>query len=68
MTETTFVPGFETVRKAIKAGEKFFEKANGQKGRYHRDFHVVKNYHGRFHFKEGERLVSDRDFSSAVEE
>lgn len=55
MSEAAFIPGFETVQKALKAGEKFFKKSNGQKGRFQRDFHIVENEHGRFHFEEGAR-------------
>jgi len=55
MGEATFIPGFETVQKALKAGEEFFARANGQKGRFQRDFHIVQNEHGRFHFEEGPR-------------
>lgn len=54
MSETkTFIPGFETVQEALKAGERFFEKTNGAKGRFQVDFHIVPNEHGRFHFAEG---------------
>ena len=54
MSETKpFVPGFETVEQAIKAGEKFFAKTNGKKGVYGRDFHVTTNRHGRYHFDDG---------------
>lgn len=53
MSETRFIPGFATVQEALKAGEKFFAKTNGAKGRYQRDFHIVSNEHGRFHFADG---------------
>jgi hypothetical protein len=48
-----FIPGFETVQEALAAGQSFFAKTNGAKGRYQRDFHIVSNEHGRFHFAEG---------------
>jgi len=49
----TFVPGFETEAKARAAGRKFFAKANGTPGVFGRDFHVVQNKHGRWHFEAG---------------
>ncbi len=48
-----FIPGFETVQEALAAGQEFFAKTNGAKGRFQRDFHIVANEHGRFHFAEG---------------
>lgn len=54
MSETRpFIPGFETEKAAIKAGEEFFAKANGKKGVYQRDFHIIPNAHGRWHFDDG---------------
>lgn len=48
-----FVPGFETREAAVRAGAKFFAKTNGKKGIENRDFHIVTNEHGRFHFAPG---------------
>lgn len=48
-----FVPGFETIGAARAAGRKFTAKANGMNGCEDRDFHVVQNEHGRWHFVEG---------------
>lgn len=48
-----FIPGFETEAKARSAGRRFFAKANGAPGVFGRDFHVVQNGHGRWHFEEG---------------
>ena len=54
MTETKpFIPGFESEAKARIAGQRFFARANGEPGVFGRDFHVVQNEHGRFHFREG---------------
>lgn len=54
MSETKpFVPGFETAEKAIKAGTRFYAKTNGKKGVEGRDFHIVTNDHGRWHFEPG---------------
>lgn len=50
-------PGFATRQEAIKAGEKWFAKANGHSGRLGRDFHIVENEHGRFHFEEGRAVI-----------
>lgn len=48
-----FIPGFETIGQARAAGRKFTAKANGMPGCEDRDFHVVQNEHGRWHFEEG---------------
>lgn len=48
-----FTPGFETAEQAIKAGQEFFAKTNGKKGVEGRDFHLVTNKHGRWHFEDG---------------
>lgn len=48
-----FIPGFETEAKARSAGRKFFAKTNGAPGVWGRDFHIVQNKHGRWHFEEG---------------
>jgi hypothetical protein len=55
MSETKpFIPGFQTVQEALKAGQEFYAKTNGAKGQFQRDFHIVANEHGQFHFAEGQ--------------
>lgn len=53
MGETTWKPGFETVQEALQAGREFYADTLGAWGRFQRDFHIVSNEHGRFHFARG---------------
>lgn len=48
-----FVPGFTSREHAKKAGAKFFAKMSGRKGVEGRDFHLIQNVHGRWHFEAG---------------
>ncbi|WP_407529255.1 hypothetical protein [Methylobacterium oryzisoli] len=53
MMRAEFIPGFVTAAQARAAGRRFHAKANGMRGIEGRDFHLVQNEHGRWHFMPG---------------
>jgi hypothetical protein len=61
MMSERFIPGFTSREHASKAGAKFFATTSGRKGVEGRDFRLVQNEHGRWHFEKGPCLAQTEE-------